>query len=112
MYENIIAIHNVLKKKTIYLNFQPAQYFKKLAKIILKQKIFLKKKEEEEEINFGLKKAKKKTCKKNKTKKKTCYKKKHATVNIPRVLEFFNYYIAASCHININFFLAPRLLAQ
>ena len=43
MYENIIAIHNVLKKKTTQLNFQPAQYLKKLAKIILKQKIFLKK---------------------------------------------------------------------
>ena len=52
MYENIIAIHNVLKKKIIQLNFQPAQYLKKLAKIILKQKnfFFLKK---EEEINFG-----------------------------------------------------------
>ena len=79
MYENIISIHNVLKKKTIYLNFQPAQYFKKLAKIILKQKNFFKKKEEEEEINFGLKKAKKKTCKKkqnqkkNLLQKKTCY---------------------------------------
>ena len=52
MYENIIAIHNVLKKKIIQLNFQPAQYLKKLAKIILKQKnfFFFKK---EEEINFG-----------------------------------------------------------
>ena len=38
MYENIIAIHNVLKKKTTQLNFQPAQYFKKLVKIILKKK--------------------------------------------------------------------------
>ena len=54
MYGNIIAIHNVLKKKTTYLNFQPAQYLKKIAKIILKQNIFLKKKQEkEEEINFG-----------------------------------------------------------
>ena len=43
MYENIIVIHNVLKKKTIQLNFQPAQYLKKLAKIILKQNFFLKK---------------------------------------------------------------------
>ena len=52
MYENIIAINNFLKKKTTQLNFQPAQYLKKLAKIIFKQKIFfffLKK----EEINFG-----------------------------------------------------------
>ena len=43
MYENIIAIHNVLKKKTTQLNFQPAQYLKILAKIILKQKDFKKK---------------------------------------------------------------------
>ena len=50
MYENIIAIHSVLKKKTTQLNSQPAQYLKKLAKIILKQKFFFKK---EEEINFG-----------------------------------------------------------
>ena len=40
MYENIIAIHNVLKKKITQLNFQPAQYLKKLAKIILKQNFF------------------------------------------------------------------------
>ena len=55
MYENIIAIHNVLKKKTTQLNFQPTQYLKKLAKIILKKKIFLKKrnKKKEKEINFG-----------------------------------------------------------
>ena len=54
MYENIIAIHNILKKKTIQLNFQPAQYLKKLAKIILKQNFFKKKKQKkEEEINFG-----------------------------------------------------------
>ena len=59
MYENIIAIHNVLKKKTIQLNFQPAQYLKTLAKIILKQKNFLKKKQKkEEEINFGNKRKK------------------------------------------------------
>ena len=32
MYENIIVIHNVLKKKDTLLNFQPAQYLKKLAK--------------------------------------------------------------------------------
>ena len=53
MYENIISIHNVFFKKTTQLNFQPAQYLKKLAKIILKQKFFLKKnKKKEEEINF------------------------------------------------------------
>ena len=54
MYENIISIHNVLKKKTTQLNFQPAQYLKKLTKIILKQKKNKKKKQKkEEEINFG-----------------------------------------------------------
>ena len=53
MYENIIAIYNVLKKKTIQLNFQSAQYLKKLANIILKQKILKKKQKKEEEINFG-----------------------------------------------------------
>ena len=54
MYENIIAIHNVLKKKTIQLNFQPAQYFKKNSKDnfekIIKKK---KRKKKEEEVNFG-----------------------------------------------------------
>ena len=45
MYENIIAIQNVLQKKAIQLNFQPAQYLKKLVKIILKKK-----------VNFGKKK--------------------------------------------------------
>ena len=38
MYENIITIHSVLKKKATQLNFQPTQYLKKLAKIILKKK--------------------------------------------------------------------------
>ena len=60
MYENIIAIHNVLKKKTTQLNFQPAQYLKKLANIILKQKHFLKKET----------KKKRNHVKKNKSKKK------------------------------------------
>ena len=68
MYENIISIHNILKKKTIQLNFQPAQYLKKLAKIILKQKNLKKKKKKS---ILGKKKSKKKTC----TKKKTCYSK-------------------------------------
>ena len=49
MYENIISIHNVLKKKTIQLNFQPAQYLKKLAKIILKQKNLKKNKTKKKE---------------------------------------------------------------
>ena len=56
MYENIIAIYNVLKKKTTQLNFQPAQYLKKLAKIILKKKF--KKKKKKKSI-LGKKKAKK-----------------------------------------------------
>ena len=51
MYENIIAIHNVLKKKTIQLNFQPAQYLKKFSKDNFETKKLRKKKEEE--INFG-----------------------------------------------------------
>ena len=67
MYENIIAIHNVLKKKTTQLNFQPAQYLKKLPKIILKKKrkkiqkksILGKKEEEKKHV-----KKKKKKCKK------------------------------------------------
>ena len=65
MYKNIIAIYNVLKKKTIQLNFQPAQYLKKLTKIILKQKFFLKKKQKK--INFELKKKTKKNIYKKKT---------------------------------------------
>ena len=61
MYENIIAIHNVLKKKTTQLNSQPAQYLKKLAKIILKQKFFFKKKTKKRRRNqFWVKKKSKK----------------------------------------------------
>jgi hypothetical protein len=67
MYGNIIAIHNVLKKKTTYLNFQPAQYLKKLAKIILKQNFFKKKNKKKKKKSIL---GKKKTCKKNKSKKK------------------------------------------
>ena len=65
MYENIIAIHNVLKKKTTQLNFQPAQYFKKINK-----DNFEKKKKKEEEVNFGLKKRRKKHVKKKKKQKR------------------------------------------
>jgi hypothetical protein len=69
MYGNIIAIHNVLKKKTTYLNFQPAQYLKKLAKIILKQNFFKKKRNKKKKKKSIL--GKKKTCKKKtKAKKK------------------------------------------
>jgi len=59
MYENIIAIQNVLKKKTTQLNFQLAQYLKKLAKIILKQKFFFKKRNEKKKKNSILGKKKK-----------------------------------------------------
>ena len=45
MYENIIAIHNVLKKKTTQLNFQPAQYLKKFSKDNFETKKLRKKKE-------------------------------------------------------------------
>ena len=80
MYENIIAIHNIFLKKTTQLNFQPAQYLKKLAKIILKQIFFFKKETKKRRRNqFWVKKKKQKnTCKKNKSKKK----KNPATVNI------------------------------
>ena len=41
-------------KKITQLNFQPAQYLKKLTKIFLKQKkIKKKRKKKEEEINFS-----------------------------------------------------------
>ena len=58
MYENIIAIHNVLKKKTTQLNFQPAQYLKNFSK-----------------DNFETKKLRKKT--KQKKKKKSILGKKN-----------------------------------
>ena len=49
MYENIIAIHNVLKKKNYIVKFSTSSILKnKLVKIILK-----KKQKKEEEINFG-----------------------------------------------------------
>ena len=83
MYENIISMHNVLKKKITQLNFQPAQYLKKLAKIILKQKFFLKKRN---------KKKKKKSIlgKKQKKQKKTCKNKKTTCYSKYPVLELFN----------------------
>jgi hypothetical protein len=37
MRKNIVAINNVLKKKITKLNFQSAQYKKKLTNIILKK---------------------------------------------------------------------------
>ena len=53
MYENIISIHNVLKKKTTQLNFQPAQYLKKLADNSEINFFFKKRNKKKEEINFG-----------------------------------------------------------
>ena len=60
MYGNIIAIQNVLKKKTTQLNFQPAQYLKKLGKIILKQKILKKRNKKRRRNQFWVKKKAKK----------------------------------------------------
>ena len=74
MYENIIAIHNVLKKKTTQLNFQPAQYLKKLAKIILKQKNKIKKTKKRRRNQFWVKKkSKKKHVKKKHVGKSTVF---------------------------------------
>ena len=58
MYENIIAIHNVLKNKITQLNFQPAQYLKNISKYNFEKQI-TKKKKKEEEVNFEKKKEKK-----------------------------------------------------
>ena len=58
MYENIIAIYNVLKKKATQLNFEPAQYLKKLVKIILKKNL-----KKEKKSQFWVKKNKKKHVK-------------------------------------------------
>ena len=84
MYENIIAIHNVLKKKTTQLNFQPTQYLKKLVKIILKKKIKKKEKKKKKKSILGKKKGEKKHVKKKETKEK----KKTATVKNLHVLEY------------------------
>ena len=59
--------------KITQLNFQPAQYLKKLTKIFLKQKNFKKKEEERRRNQFWVKK---------KHVKKKQKKKKPATVNI------------------------------
>jgi hypothetical protein len=51
MYENIIAIHNVLKEKNYIVKFSTSSIFKKISKDNFETKnfFFLKK----EEINFG-----------------------------------------------------------
>ena len=71
MYENIIAIHNVLKKKTTQLNFQPAQYLKKFSKDNFETKFFFKKRNKKKKKKSIL--GKKKSIKKHvKKKTKTC----------------------------------------
>ena len=74
MYENIIAIHNVLKKNTTQLNFQPAQYLKKISKDNFEKK----NKKRRRRSQFWVKKKEKKHVKKKETKakKKTCYSNK------------------------------------
>ena len=80
MYENIIAIHNVLKKKTTQLNFQPAQYLKQISKDNLKKKLKKKETKKRRRNQFWVKKTKKKhvkkTKKKSKKKKNCCYSEK------------------------------------
>ena len=54
MYENIIAIHNVLKEKNYIVKFSTNSIFKKISKNNFATKIFFKKKtKKKEEINFG-----------------------------------------------------------
>jgi hypothetical protein len=51
MWRNTVAIHNILKKKTTKLNFQPAPYEKnKINKKNFKKKTQKLKKEEEKKI--------------------------------------------------------------
>ena len=55
MYENIIAIHNILKKKNYIVKFLTSSIFKKISKDNFETKKIKKKKKQkkEEEINFG-----------------------------------------------------------
>ena len=64
MYENIIVIHNVLKKKTTQLNFQSAQYLKKFSKDNFETKKLRKKNKTKKRRRnqFWVKKNHKKTC--------------------------------------------------
>jgi hypothetical protein len=52
MYENIIAIHNVFFLNDYIVKFSTSLIFKKISKDNFETKK-LKKKKEEEEINFG-----------------------------------------------------------
>ena len=57
MYENIIAIHNVFfLKKITQLNFQPAQYLKKISKDNFETKKFKKKKKKKKKKSILSKK--------------------------------------------------------
>jgi hypothetical protein len=86
MYENIIAIHNILKKKNYIVKFSTSSIFKKISKDNFKTNFFLKnnKKKEKKSI-LAKKKSKKKHVRKTKTKKKNYYS------EYPSVLELFNY---------------------
>jgi hypothetical protein len=56
MYENTIAIHNVLKEKNYIVKFSTSSIFKKISKDNFETKIFFKKEiKKKEEINFRLK---------------------------------------------------------
>ena len=71
MYENIIAIHNVLKKKITQLNFQPAQYLKKFSKYNFETKKLKKKRNKKKKKSIlGKKKSIKKHVKKKQKQKK------------------------------------------
>jgi hypothetical protein len=74
MYENIIAIHNVLKKKNYIVKFSTSSIFKKISKDNFETKIFLKKRRRNQflEKKNPKKKTKKKNQNKKKKKKKTC----------------------------------------
>ena len=61
MYENIIAIHNVLKKKNYIVKFSTSSIFKKISKDNFEKK---RKKKEKKKSILGKKKKKKKHVKK------------------------------------------------
>jgi len=65
MYENIIAIHNVLKEKNYIVKFSTNSIFKKISKDNFATKFFLKKETKKRRRNqFWVKKTKKKHVKK------------------------------------------------
>jgi len=62
MYENIIAIHNVLKKKNYIVKFSTSSIFKKISKDNF-EKIKEKRKKKKKKSILGKKKGKKKHVK-------------------------------------------------